>query len=304
MYKVLWFDDEHETLELIKEEAFLKDIKLIGYTNASSGLKELKDNFSNYDAVLLDGLFFKTEEESGNPDSSKAFGEVAKTLGNLKEKGTILPWFTYSGQKKFVKDTNELWDVLKDVDFAKGKVFDKNKDEDLEELCNEIKKEADQQPLTQVKHNNPKIFKIFDSGNLSESTESQVKELLISSLPSNPSEMKSFLVNIRSIQESCFIKLGGINVIPNPRDSFNNINKHLSGNKNFNSNYRATTIEYQSREIENLQSWIYITCGTYIHNLDRQHYDGYMISNYAIESLRNGILEILLWYNKTYLEYR
>ena len=35
---------------------------------------------------------------------------------------------------------------------------------------------------------------------------------------------------------------------------------------------------------------------------ENQHNDGYMISNYAIESLRNGLLELLMWFKKTYQE--
>ncbi|MGJ8760856.1 MAG: hypothetical protein ACSHXA_09940 [Polaribacter sp.] len=305
MYKVLWFDDEHKTLELIKEEAVIADIQLVGFSDASNGLKELQESYKEYHAVLLDGLFFKNDSETGDVQSGEAFGEVARVLSNFKSRGIIIPWFIYSGQKSFVKDRNVLVDVFSDAAFANGKIFDKNKDEDFVELCNEIKKEADKLPTTIAKNNNPEIFEIFELGYLPEAVEDNVLDLLIKPLPQNNSELKAILTNIRSIQESCFISLNSLNVVPNPEDSFNNIIKHLSGNKVWNSTIRKLepkSTEYQNAAIENLHKWIYFTCGNYIHYLKQEHHDGYMISNYAVESLRNGLLEILLWFKKTYEE--
>jgi hypothetical protein len=303
MYKVLWFDDEHKTLELIKEEAVIADIQLVGFADASNGLKELQESYKEYHAVLLDGLFFKNDSETGDVQSGEAFGEVARVLSNFKSRGIIIPWFIYSGQKSFVKDRNVLVDVFSDGAFAKGKIFDKNNDDDFIELCSEIKIEADKLPITVAKNSYPDIFEIFELGYLPDAVEENILDLLIKPLPQNNSELKGTLTNIRSIHESCFIKLSTIGVVPNPEDSFNNINKHLSGNKLWNSTLRkleAKSTEYQNAAIENLQKWIYFTCGNYIHYLDEQHNDGYMISNYAVESLKNGLLEILLWFKKTY----
>lgn len=302
MYKVLWFDDEHKTLELIKEEALIADIQLVGFRDSTSGLKELEQSYKEYHAVLLDGLFFKNENDTGDVQSSEAFGEVAKVLGNLKAQGIIIPWFIYSGQKSFVKDKNVLVDVFSDAAFANGKIFDKNKDEDFIELCSEIKIEADKLPITIVKNKYSDIFEIFELGYLPDSVEENILDLLIKPLPKNNSELKAILTNIRSIHESCLVQFENIKVIPKSKDSFNRILKHLSGNVSRDRGYLPTTTVFQTPEIETLNKWIYFTCGTYIHYLEKQHHDGYMISNYAVESLKNGLLEILLWFKKTYKE--
>jgi hypothetical protein len=302
MYKVLWFDDEHKTLELIKEEALIADIQLVGFRDSTSGLKELEQSYKEYHAVLLDGLFFKNENETGDLQTGEAFAEVAKVLGNLKSQGIIIPWFIYSGQKSFVKDKNILLDIFSKEANASGKVFDKNKDEDFIELCNEIKKEADKLPTTIAKNNNPLIFEIFELGYLPDTVEENILDLLIKPLPKNNSELKAILTNIRSIHESCFLKLTSINVIPRNITSVSQKLKHLSGNIRRDNNWEPTTEVFQTKEILNLNEWIYYTCGTYLHYLDDQHYDGYMISNYAVESLKNGLLEILLWFKKTYKE--
>jgi hypothetical protein len=302
MYKVLWFDDEHTTLELIKEEALIADIQLVGFGDSTSGLKELEQSYKEYHAVLLDGLFFKNENDTGDVQSSEAFGEVAKVLGNLKAQGIIIPWFIYSGQKSFVKDKNVLVDVFSDGAFAKGKIFDKNNDDDFIELCSEIKIEADKLPITIVKNKYSDIFEIFELGYLPDAVEENILDLLIKPLPQNNSELKGILTNIRSIHESCFLKFTSINVIPRNITSVSQKFKHLSGNIRRDNNWEPTSEVYQAKEILNLNEWIYYTCGTYLHYLDDQHYNGYMISNYAVESLKNGLLEILLWFKKIYEE--
>ena len=164
IYKVIWFDDEHENFQPYKDEAILNNVQLIGYSNSDEGIPELRNNYKEYDAVILDGLFFKVEGQKGTDIDQTAFGEVAKTLNELKAKGVILPWFIYSGQPSFVKDKNDLLEVLKDKTFANGKVFDKSKDEDFVELLKEIKLESDLNPIRKIKVENPEAFLPFDSG--------------------------------------------------------------------------------------------------------------------------------------------
>jgi hypothetical protein len=301
MYKVLWFDDEHNTLESVKEEALLAKIKLVGYTNAEEGVKELKSSYNEYHAIILDGLFFKNAVQAGTALNQDAFGEVAKALTELKAQNKIIPWFIYSGQTSFVKSKNTLVELFKESEFANGKVFDKNKDEDLEELLNEIKKAADKQPVFQLKASNPEIFELFERGCLSDEVEKQLIELLLKKQTKGNYETKEVLTNIRSIQESCFLKLESVGVLPK-LDKFSIKLKHLSGNINPNNKFKPTTQVYQTPDIENLQKWIYFTCGNYIHYLENEHNDGYMISNYAVESLKYGLLELLLWYKKVYKE--
>lgn len=303
-YKVMWFDDEHENFKPFKDEALLEEnVQLIGFSNSKEGILELRDNYKDYDAVILDGLFFKTSEHKGTDIDDAAFGEVAKLLNELKAQSKIIPWFIYSGQPSFVKTKNSFVELFKDEAFANGKVFDKNKDEDFTELLREIKKEADKNPERIIKMKNPEIFSIFDEGILSVDVESQLISLFKKHTYENSAELKSILTNIRSIQESIFIKLEGIKVLPK-LDKPNQKITHLSGNvkKGSDGKYSPSSTVYQTSEIENLQKWIYFTCGTYIHYLENAHYTGEVISNYAVQSMFSGLLELLLWFKKTYKE--
>ncbi len=300
-YKVLWFDDEHANFQSIKDEALLENVQLIGYSNAIEGIDELKNNYKHYDAIILDGLFFKTADHQGSNIDDSAFGEVAKFISELKAQNKILPWFIYSGQPSFVKDKNSFVELFKDSSFADGKVFDKSKDEDLTELLNEIKKNADVNPERIIKVQNAEIFSIFEEGILSEDVEDQLLSIFKKPRYESRAELKGILTNIRSIQEGIFLKLEGIRVLPVAL-SFRKKNAHLSGNKSATSNWQATSLEYQTSEIETLQEWIYLTCGTYIHHLDKVQYTGELISNYAVQSMFSGLLELLLWFKKTYKE--
>lgn len=302
-YKVMWFDDEHQKFQSIKDEALLEKVQLIGYTNAIEGIPELLKNHKEYDAVLLDGLFFKTPDHKGTNIDQNAFGQVARALSDLKATGVIIPWFIFSGQKIFLKDKNDVLEIFRDTSFANGKVFDKSIDTDFIELLSEIKKAADSNPERKIKINHAEIFSIFEEGILADEIETQLLAVFQKHHYSNKAELKAILTNIRSIQESMFIKLEGIGVLTKGM-KINVKLKQLSGNvtRNVAGEFNPTSTVYQTPEIENLQKWIYFTCGTYIHHLEQEHYNGDMISNYAVKSMFSGLLELLLWFKKTYKE--
>lgn len=177
-YKVLWFEDEHENFQSIKDEALLENVQLIGYSNSKEGVLELRANYKEYDSVLLDGLFFKEKDQKGTDIDQTAFGEVAVVLKELKAKGIIMPWFIFSGQPSFVKVKNDMLEVLKDKTFANGKVFDKSKDEDFVELLNEIKIASDLNPIRKIKVENPEAFLPFDLNIIDKSYEVILIEII------------------------------------------------------------------------------------------------------------------------------
>lgn len=295
-YKVIWFDDEHETFEYRKNDARKKSILLFGYDNADTGISELKLNIELYDAVIVDGKFYNNSNQTGDTVDDTALLKVARFLDKIESRKKI-PWFILSGQSSFIDEINSIA-----YEYKANKVYNKKIDKDYEQLWSDVKNEADNQIDTQIRHNHPDVFSIFSAHYLSSEVELQVLELIKAKLPTNRVEIKAMLSNVRSIHESCFLKLEEINVLPNAHAKFNDIIKHLSGNKSSASNYKSTTEVYQNDAIENLHKWIYFTCGKYIHNLKDEDYNDYQISNYAIESLRTGLLELLLWFKKTYEE--
>ncbi|RLD84401.1 MAG: hypothetical protein DRJ10_01295 [Bacteroidetes bacterium] len=204
-YKVLWFDDEHEELEIIKDDALLNEIELVGVNNAMDGLEKLDSQPFMYDAVILDGLFFLDNSNTGDAVNQAAFGKVAKKLRSLKDTGTVIPWFIFSGQPSFVKETHILVDVLSDKDFSNGKVFDKSKDEDFEELCKEIIKASNEITTTRIKHKYFKAFKVFDN-DIIDIKYRQILIEILACLEMNDYKKKN-LNTIRDLLEAIFLTL-------------------------------------------------------------------------------------------------
>lgn len=290
-YNILWIDDEHETLTGTKGRAKRNGINLIPYKSLEGGISELERNYPFYDGVLLDAKFFESEEdEAGSEDTFASFRAKDRIL-QLPKKFVI---FVLTGQAEAYDDRT--------FNKAFTNVYEKGKDEDVNRLFNDIKETAKGQIDYQVRNDHQEVFSIFSAGILSMDVELQVLELIKAELPSNRVEIKSMLSNIRSIHESCLLELESIGVIHDSTVNFNTILRHLSGNKTAASNWQPTSMEYQNDAIENLNKWLYFTCGKYIHNLRDENYNGYMISKYAVESLRTGLLEYLLWFKKTYEE--
>lgn len=176
MYKVLWFDDEFETLEEIVEDFLDNDIEIIGVSNAEDGILRLKESPNRFDAVLLDGMFFNNSKQYGEVNDS-AFGEVVMELNILKSQGIILPWFILSGQPNFVKERSAMIEMLRKKAYADGKVFDKLEDKSI--LCNAIKRAADESPLTKVRQLHPEAFKSFELGILDSIHERLLLDVLV-----------------------------------------------------------------------------------------------------------------------------
>lgn len=290
-YYILWIDDEHEKMGGFKIQASDNDIVLKAFKSRTAGIAELTNNYPLYDGVLFDAKFFEDEDDTAGSEDLGALNKAKESLFQLPKKFEM---FVLTGQSQLFED--------KTFSTFVPKYFRKGIAEDINKLFVELKQSADKQIDTQIRHDHREIFSVFSSGNLSSEIEVQVLELIKAELPTNRVQMKSMLSNIRSIQESCFLKLESIGVIPDSTASFNTIVKHLSGNKTVVNNWQSSSKEYQNDALENLNKWLYFTCGKYIHNLKDENYNGYMISKYAIESLRHGVLELLLWFNKEYEE--
>jgi hypothetical protein len=297
MYNVLWIDDQYKDPEMIQFaiEADNEGLALEGFSSFEEGFEALVRNLEHFDVILLDGLFFeKKGQETGTEDETGIGMAIAK-INELKGR-KVFSWFVLSGKDKFTKGENSL------LKANKAKCFDKTNPDDVTRLFVEMKAAASQQKDAQIRHEHEEVFSIFTAGYLPSEVEIQVLDLIKDDLPFTRVEIKSMLTNIRSIHESCILSLESIGVIPDSTAPLNSILKHLSGNKTAASNWQPTTYEYQNDAIENLNKWLYFTCGKYIHNLRDENYNGYMISKYAVESMRSGLLELLLWFRKTYKE--
>jgi hypothetical protein len=144
-FKVLWFDDKFNELENIIEEASLHSIDLVGFTNSTDGLYELKNNLHNYDAVLCDGLFFKYSNQTGDSVKDDALYDVIQSLRDIR-RTKYLPWFILSGQDSFILETNRVVDLC-----GNPKVYSKHEDSEMQILWNDIISGIQEQSDNQLK---------------------------------------------------------------------------------------------------------------------------------------------------------
>lgn len=208
MYNVIWFDDECNMLPLIKENASLNNIILKGFENAEDGIKELENNILQYDAAVVDGIFFRKRGQTGDAKNQSALSDVAMALERLVNKKK-LPWFILSGQASFTKEKNPFANAFKD-----NKVYDKLNDQDLNDLWNNIKEEANQQQETQIRHKYQRVFDMCNDKYLGEN----VNPYLLQAIKLEQSDeikdiVKSFN-GLRDIVEILFKKLNELQIIP------------------------------------------------------------------------------------------
>lgn len=292
MYKIIWCDDQHEKMNGFKLQARQEGIELICF-KSSQGIEELERNYQIYDGVLLDAKFFQNENDAAGTESIKALAKAKDLVLKLPK---VFKPFVLTGQSKLFND--DTFNSLFPNYYRKGI------EEDIIQLFNDLKREADKQIDSQIKHDHKNVFEVFTNGYLPNDVAGQVLSLIKCPLPKTKSDFIGMLTNIRNIQESCFVNLEKIGLVADSNAPISSIIWYLSGShtKDKQGNYKPTTHIYQNGAIENLHKWIYFTCGSYIHYLKDENYNKYMISNYAIESLRNGILELLLWYKQIYKE--
>ncbi|RXJ51087.1 hypothetical protein [Gelidibacter gilvus] len=215
MYKVLWFDDEFNSNKgmNIIDNANEEYIELIGVTNAKVGIDMLTSSPDNYDAILLDGLFFVGDTEQENY-TDIAFREVAKTILKLKAQDIVIPWFVYSGQKEFVKSKHSHQLTFEDENYGK-RTYDKNSDQDQVDLWKDIIKACNERDSVRVrlKYFNP--FEMCTDNYLGKKHFDRLHHLVLGL--ENPSQIKiaqDSLNGIRKIIEAVFAKLNEIGCIP------------------------------------------------------------------------------------------
>lgn len=154
-YNILWIDDEHNDEALLPFilQAEQQDIILEGYGSFKEGFNALEANINFYDVILLDALFF--EDENSETPNPAGLGSAIQKINELRNKKSF-PYFVLSGQTHFTEVTNPILEAFK------LRCYNKKKAEDVIELLQNIKAEADMQTDLQIKHGNQLLFEILN----------------------------------------------------------------------------------------------------------------------------------------------
>jgi hypothetical protein len=155
--KVLWFDDEHESLIKLKREAngIPYNIELVGFKSNEAGMKELKLNYHQYQAVLLDARFYIKENETGNGDI-QALMKTKENLDSFQAKR--FKYFVLTGQADLTKE-NSWFDRVFPI------YYDKGDPESLDQLWKDLLKVCEQHDDYQILSEYKSVFNALESLN-------------------------------------------------------------------------------------------------------------------------------------------
>lgn len=307
--KVLWIDDEHETLELIKDNALDNDIELVGFRSAEEALLQLED-YKVYDAVLLDGLFHMNKNDQGTPSNDAAFGKVASKIKSLKDRGIILPWFILSGKTNFTLNQSSMIEALSDKDYSEGRVFDKKKIEETI-LWEEIKKAVELIPSYKLKQEYAKAFEVCTDQYIGAVAEKQLLEILKSvNKPLETFDDELYFTQIRIILEYTFRSANKFGLlhnacIPNGKVNLSESSLFLSGKDTLHLGVKCVKSHFPKLIADAVQSIIFIT-GAASHttdpdiknNINLLEYRKIIRTPYLLYSLTFQLMDVLVWFKE------
>lgn len=205
MYKVLWIDDEWKTMAPFSDLCLEKyEINLVGYTTRKEGIKALKDDFDNWDAILLDAkMKDESEEEVARLTGlARSLEEIHKLSGKRD-----IPYFISTGQTGLMDDQ-----TFKE---QYGSFY--VKDTDDERLIADMLKAMSDQPGRQIKNLYSDIFDAIDNLGMNKESEVILKDIL---KPLHFPEFqkvfkpKLYYNQIRQLMEYIFRACNTANIIP------------------------------------------------------------------------------------------
>lgn len=291
-YKVIWLDDEFESLDIIREKAFLNNIELVGFSNAKQGIEELEKNIKNYDSAIIDGLFFLNANQLGTPTNDDALFDVALALVKL-ESTKKLPWFILSGQAGFTKEKNRIADTFKE-----NQVYDKLNNFHLDNLWANIKAQADLQPETQIRLNYSRVFEVCTDKYIGEQGSNHLLAILKKENHDNIFNDADIYFNpLRKIMDDLFTAFNKYGFIPgvfiNPFVALNESSKFLSGSVE--KGYILNEPVFPKVISDNVRN-ILTVCQPASHRSEIDSFILQVNSPYLLLSVTYQLLDVLLWF--------
>lgn len=142
-YNVIWIDDKCKERPGLILNAKQDGIIIRGFELVVDGLRELEENLSRYDGIILDvKCLYASKDEQ---DKSSGFYAARQFISQLSARtGQIIPCFVYSGQPDYISD-EEFANYLNGE-----KLYIKGADDEL--LLHDIKMAADKRLSTQIRH--------------------------------------------------------------------------------------------------------------------------------------------------------
>ncbi len=202
MIKVLWFEDEYEKMDNFLIQARGENLELVPFRSAEEGIEELQKNYSHYDAVIMDAKFFLSREHEAGSEELSALAKTKAALDALSSKKKF-EVFVFTGQAKLFQDSS--------FDMFVPKYYKKGVEEDVHNLIADIKKSANNQIDTQIRHKFQRVFDVCSEKYIGEKAGHDLLDILKNQ---DSMDSKKYLNVIRNIIEDLFKAFHKFELLP------------------------------------------------------------------------------------------
>lgn len=302
-YNILWIDDEHNDEALLPfiVQAESQGIILDGYKSFKEGFNMLDSNLNKYDVILLDALFY--EDETSETPNPAGLGSAIQKINELRSRKSF-PFFVLSGQTHFTDITNPILEAFK------IRCYNKKNPDDVKELLKNIKIEADNQIITQIKHENQLLFNVLKDYP-DEVRDTFIKVLRNQKEGNNQFDDQLYFTQLRIILEHLFRKANGIGILHdacvqkgNNQVNLTESSLFLAGFDTKHLNVNCAITHFPKLIAENVKNIIHTT-GAASHtsnvditqNIDIQAYRNEITSPYLLYSLAFQLMDVLIWFD-------
>jgi hypothetical protein len=297
IYNILWIDDEYDKLGALIRSAKDFGIHLIPYKSLDGGMSELEKNYPFYDGVLLDAKFFENEDDAAGSEDTYSSFRAKERIERLPKKFEI---FILTGQAEAFDD--------KTFNKVFANIYRKGIDKDEDDLFESLIKAADNQIDTQIRHENPKIFKALETYEL-EASKTLLKILTSIKIGSNDFDDKEQFTQIRIILEMMFRKANAIgllhdNCIPRGQVNLTDSSLFLAGEDTNHSRVRCTKTHFPKIIADAVKNILFVTGGAShtteidpTENINIQEHRNLISTPYLLYSLTFQLMDVLVWFD-------
>ncbi|KAB2810003.1 hypothetical protein [Phaeocystidibacter luteus] len=223
MIQVLWIDDQYDQMKSFIEDAAMRGFTFHAFKSAEEGLQFLETNLELIQAIVLDGVFFKYANQSGDSADERGIGHaiqgISRICGNTKDLTPII----YSGQASFTHEENSI------ITSNELKLFDKTDIDHDELLFEAILDHVGQSEDLTIRKEFESILDLASASYLGHKHFRSLLKLLrqIKSTERISSDEYA-ITDIRKLMESVFKKMVEVKMVPEGM-SFNGIARFFNG---------------------------------------------------------------------------
>lgn len=296
-FKILWIDDEHESLASFKGEARRNGIQLEPFKSMNGGMDHLERNYRDYDGVLLDARMLEDEDNVAGSEDDEYVYRAKERLLQLPKKFEL---FVLTGAPELRGDGG-FRKAFKNV-YAKGS------DDDISRLFKDLKESAQALEDTQIRHTYRRAFAVCTEKYIGDQAGQDLLGLL---KVDDKTDFQKNLNCIRTIVEDLFSAFAKFELLPNEFVSrqieLSTSSKFLAGIKHYcgapskEPKYHHLEETHLPKPIAKLLKSILDVTQPGSHRTAIDEHIRMVNTHYLMKSVLYQLMDVLIWF-KIYID--